>query len=245
MSKTLEICVDSTQSALNAQEGGADRIELCENLAQGGVTPSAGKIAQAKRLLHLPVMVLIRPRKGDFLYSDLEFELMLDDILRAKELNADGIVSGVLLPDGKIDTVRTSWLVEAAAPLPFTFHRAFDMCIEPHVAIGQLADLGVKRILTSGQHATALDGINHLRAYVELAGDLISIMACGGVTPDTVAPLLEIAGLHEFHAALRRPIQSKMQFRGFTPMGDEQIEAEFQWDEVDLDLIKSLRAQLA
>lgn len=245
MSKTLEICVDSIQSALNAQEGGADRIELCENLAQGGVTPSVGKIAQAKRLLRIPVMVLIRPRKGDFLYSDLEFELMMDDILRARELGVDGIVSGVLLPNGTIDTVRTSWLVEAAKPLPFTFHRAFDMCLEPIKAIFQLAELGVSRILTSGQCPTALAGINHLRNYVQLAGEHISIMACSEVTPETIDPLLEIKGLNEFHAALRRPVQSRMQFRGFTPMGDEQVEAEFQWDEADLDLIKGLRAKLS
>ncbi len=243
--KTLEICVDSIASALHAQEGGADRIELCENLAQGGVTPSAGKIAQAKRLLKMPVMVLIRPRKGDFLYTNLEFELMLDDIQRAKELGADGIVSGVLLPDGSIDKARTAWLVEAAAPLPFTFHRAFDMCREPWTAVGQLANLGVKRILTSGLKPTALEGIQHLRTFVELAGDQISIMACSEVTPATIDPLLEIEGLHEFHAAVRQPVFSQMAYRGSATMGDEHLDEEFMWHEADLDMIKGLRKKLA
>ncbi|MFN7119562.1 MAG: copper homeostasis protein CutC [Saprospiraceae bacterium] len=244
MKRTLEICVDSIASALKAQEGGADRIELCENLAQGGVTPSAGKIAQAKRLLHIPVMVLIRPRKGDFLYSDLEFELMLDDISRAKELGADGIVSGVLHKDGSIDTVRTSWLVEAARPLPFTFHRAFDMCKDPWEAIPQLIHLHVARILTSGLRPTALEGIEHLKTFAELAGNKISILACSEVTPETVDPLLAINGLHEFHAALRRPVYSEMEFRGLATMGDESLDEEFTWDEADLTLIKGLRAKL-
>ncbi len=244
MKKTLEICVDSIASALKALEGGADRIELCENLAQGGVTPSAGKIAQAKRLLHIPVMVLIRPRKGDFLYSDLEFELMLDDIARAKELGADGIVSGVLHKDGSIDTVRTSWLVEAARPLPFTFHRAFDMCKDPWEAVHQLAHLHVTRILTSGLKPTALEGKDHLKAFAELAGNQISILTCSEVTPDTIDPLLEIPGLNEFHAALRRPVYSQMEFKGLAPMGDESIEEEFMWDEADLEMIKGLRRKL-
>lgn len=244
MKKTLEICVDSIASALKAQEGGADRIELCENLAQGGVTPSAGKIAQAKRLLHIPVMVLIRPRKGDFFYSDLEFELMLDDIARAKELGADGIVSGVLHKDGSIDTVRTSWLVEATRPCPFTFHRAFDMCKDPWEAIQQLAHLHVSRILTSGLKPTALEGLEHLRTFAELAGDKISILACSEVTPETIGPLLELPNLNEFHAALRRPVYSQMEFRGLATMGDENLEEEFTWDEADLALIKGLRTKL-
>ncbi len=244
MKKTLEICVDSIASALKAQEGGADRIELCDNLAQGGMTPSAGKIAQAKRLLKIPVMILIRPRKGDFLYSDLEFELMLDDIQRAKELGASGIVSGVLLADGSIDTVRTSWLVEAARPCPFTFHRAFDMCSNPAKAIEQLAHLHVSRILTSGLRPTALEGLENLKTFVKLAGDKICILACSEVTSDTVDPLLEIEGLQEFHAALRRPVHSQMEFRGLATMGDENLDEEFSWDEADLELIKGLRYKL-
>lgn len=244
MKKILEICVDAIASALKAQEGGADRIELCDNLAQGGITPSAGKIAQAKRLLNIPVMVLIRPRKGDFLYSDLEFELMLDDINRAKEMGADGIVSGVLNKDGSIDTVRTSWLVEAARSCPFTFHRAFDMCRNPEEAIEQLAHIDVARILTSGLRPTALEGLENIKRFVELAGDKISILACSEVTPDTIDPLLGINGLHEFHAALRRPVYSEMEFRGLATMGDEKLDSEFHWEEADLNLIKGLRAKL-
>ncbi len=243
--KLLEICVDSIASALHAQTGGADRIELCENLAQGGVTPSAGKIAQSKRLLSIPVMVLIRPRKGDFLYTDLEFELMLDDIRRAKDLGADGIVSGALLPDGKIDLPRTAKLVEMVHPLPFTFHRAFDMCREPEQAIEQLAQLGVARILTSGLQPTALQGIHHLRSFAEIAAGRLSIMACSEVTPATIDPLLEIEGLREFHAALRRAVYSQMQYRGAVTMGDENLDEEFTWHEADSELIRGLRKKLA
>ncbi len=244
MPAILEICVDSVTSALHAQANGADRIELCENLAQGGVTPSAGKIVQARRLLKIPIMVLIRPRKGDFLYSDLEFELMLEDIRRAKDLGADGIVSGVLLADGNIDITRTDWLVKAAAPLPFTFHRAFDMCRDPWAAIPPLAQLGVARILSSGLRPSALEGLQHLRTFVELAGDHITIVACSEIHPDNIDKLLEINGLREFHAALRQPVYSAMQFRGLAPMGDEDIEAEFMWQEADPTLIKQLRARL-
>jgi copper homeostasis protein len=242
--RLLEICVDSLQSAWNAQSGGADRIELCENLYQGGVTPSAAKIKLAVERLHIPVFVLIRPRKGDFLYAGPEFDTMLEDIRIAKSLGAAGIVSGVLLPDGEIDLPRTCLLVEAAHPLPFTFHRAFDMCREPLRAIDQLADAGVQHILSSGQQPSAALGLDNLRRFARHAGARITVMACGGLLPDNIAPLLEIEELQAFHAAARRRVRSDMQFFGATTMGDEALEEEFQWHEADADIVAGLRAAM-
>ncbi|MCB0568569.1 MAG: copper homeostasis protein CutC [Phaeodactylibacter sp.] len=244
MQRTLEICCDSVASAIKAFEAGASRIELCENLAQGGVTPSAAKISLAKAKTDIPVFVLIRPRKADFLYTDLEMEIMLEDIRQAKTFGADGIVSGVLLADGNIDAGRTRQLVEAAAPLPFTFHRAFDMCRNPLDTIGLLADLGVRRILTSGQKPTALEGRDNLRKFAQQAAGRITIMACGELLPDNIAAIRDIEGLSEFHSAARMDIESLMAYHGGVNMGDEAVMEEFRWQEVDAELVRGMRARL-
>ena len=241
MPYTLEICCDSVASAIAAARGGANRIELCENLAQGGVTPSAAKIKLAKARLNIPVFVLIRPRKADFLYSELEFEIMLEDIRQAKALGADGIVSGALKADGAIDEARTRQMVETAHPLPFTFHRAFDMCHSPFQAIDQLAELGVKRILTSGQQPTALQGKSNIKSFVLYAGDRIGIMACGELLPENIGALLDIQGLTELHSAARREVQSQMSYTGAVNMGDESVQDEFRWQEVDEVLVQGMR----
>lgn len=238
--RKLEICVDSLQSALNAEANGADRIELCDNLFQGGLTPSAGKIKKTVELLNIPVFVLVRPRKADFLYSELEFQIMLKDIEMVKFFGGGGIVSGVLEADGKVDVNRMKQLIEAAAPLPFTCHRAFDMAKDPFEALEQLIDLGVDRILTSGQQINAMLGRPLIEKLVDKANGKIEIMACGGIRPDNIQQLLEIKGLNEFHAAVRTTVESKMDFLGHTTMGDEQIEQEFQWSEADPQLIRGL-----
>jgi copper homeostasis protein len=240
MKRTLEICVDSLQSALNAQANGADRIELCDNLFQGGITPSAGKIKLAKEYLKIPVFVLIRPRKSDFLYSDLEFELMLKDIEMAKFFGADGIVSGVLKEDATFDLPRMEALVEATRPLPFTCHRAFDRCSDPLRELKNLADIGVDRILTSGQKPTAMEGLALLDKLAHKAPNGLQIMACGNLLPNNIDPLLKIKQLKEFHAAVLGPIHSKMRRRGDAPMGEEALSEEFEWKEAVPDLIKGL-----
>ena len=240
--RTLEICVESVTSALNAQTGGADRIELCDNLHQGGITPGAGKIVLAKKLLHIPVFVLIRPRKGDFLYSDIEFDTLLEDIALARQLGADGIVSGALLPDGNIDLARIRLMLEAAEGLPFTFHRAFDMCRDPLRAIDELAELGVQRILSSGQQPNAALGFEHLRRFAQYAAGRLSIMACGSLMPDNVGPLTEVPEIQEFHAAVRGVVRSEMQYRGAINMGDESADEEFNWMETDVSLVAGLKA---
>ena len=244
MKRTLEICCDSVASAIKAFEAGADRIELCENLAQGGVTPSAAKIRLAKAKIGIPVFVLIRPRKADFLYSDLEFEIMLEDIRQARAMGADGIVSGVLHPDGSIDEERTRQMVETAHPLPFTFHRAFDMCRDPLAAIDLLASLGVRRILTSGQQPTAMEGRDNLRRFAQYAADRITIMACGELLPDNIAAISAIEGLSEFHSAARMEVVSQMAYHGGVNMGDEAVMDEFRWQEVDEKLVRGMKAQL-
>ncbi len=244
MQKILEICCDSVNSALNAQQGGADRIELCENLAQGGVTPSAGKIKMAKAQLDIPVFVLIRPRKADFLYTHLEFQIMLEDIAVAKSLGADGIVSGVLKINGKMDYDRMQQLVEATSPLPFTCHRAFDMCSHPLEALDLLGQMGVKRVLTSGQQPTALLGKDNLQNYAAKTANDLSIMACGDLLPVNIAEIAAIEGINELHSAALRPIASRMVYRGGTPMGEEDITREFRWQEVDTALVKAMKEAL-
>jgi copper homeostasis protein len=155
----IEICANSFQSALNAQNACADRIELCAELAVGGVTPSYGLLKQVLSKLSIPVYVLIRPRSGDFCYSDDDFEIIKQDINLCKKLQCDGIVSGVLHQDMTIDIQRTKELVDLADPLPFTFHRAFDSVPNPLQAVQQLDEMGVERILTSGQQSNAIDGL--------------------------------------------------------------------------------------
>jgi len=240
----LEICCDSIASCVTAAQNGADRIELCENLAQGGVTPSAGKIKLAKQALDIPIFVLIRPRKADFLYSDLEFQLMLEDIQQCKALGADGIVSGILTADGNLDIDRMQALVEAAAPLPFTCHRAFDMCREPLAGIDQLAAIGVSRILTSGQEPNAVLGKANLQKMATHAQGKLSIMACGNLLPENISELLDIKELSEFHSAARGIKKSQMNYLGKVNMGDEPVREEFEWMEVDGDLVKGLKAHL-
>jgi copper homeostasis protein len=195
---TLEICVQGIESALAAGLGGADRIELCEDLAVGGVTPSAGTIAVACRNLSIPVHVLIRPRGGGFTYSDVELEVMERDIAMAKVLGAAGVVLGVLGPDGTVDRDRTARLIAAARPLSVTFHKALDETPDPAEALEALIALGVDRVLTAGGSVSARDGLDQIAALDWLAAGRIAVMAGGGVRlPDI--PMLARERLKEVH----------------------------------------------
>ncbi len=158
----LEVCIDSVRSAINTEAGGADRIELCGNLQEGGITPSAGMIRTVRAKIIIGLQIMIRPRGGDFLYSTDEVEVMKHGILQAKQLGSDGVVFGFLISDGTIDVVNTSKLVEVAHPMNVTFHRAFDMVSDPVQALEQFISIGVDRILTSGQESTALEGVGLL-----------------------------------------------------------------------------------
>lgn len=209
----LEVCVDSVESALAAEAGGADRVELCDNLVEGGTTPSAGAIKAARERLSIKLHVIIRPRGGDFLYSDIELDVMKRDILTAKDLGADGVVIGVLNADGTIDRDHTRELVEIARPMSVTFHRAFDMTRDPFEALETLVDLGVDRILTSGQEPVAEKGVELIGELVERAGERITIMACGEIREGNVREVVQRTGVSEIHATGFVSRESAMAFR--------------------------------
>ncbi len=196
---TVEICVNDAASAMAAQAGGADRIELCDNLAVGGTTPSAGAIAETCRLLSIPVNVLIRPRGGDFVYSELELSVIRHDIEVAKSLGAAGIVVGVLTVESTIDRDQMAALAALASPLQLTFHKAFDRVCDPLGSLDTLIALGVDRVLTSGGCATALEGANALAALVDRAGGRLSVMAGGRLDATGVERVIRQGKVHEIH----------------------------------------------
>jgi copper homeostasis protein len=209
----FEICIDSVEGAIAAQQGGAQRVELCDNLVEGGTTPSLGMVQVARASVTLAVNVIIRPRGGDFCYTDLEFEVMKRDIQAVKAAGANGVVLGLLLPDGTVDAVRTRQLVELARPLSVTFHRAFDLCRDPAEALDTLIELGIDRLLTSGQQPDALQGAACIAALVRQAQGRIVIMPGGGVDERTLPLIAAQTGANEFHFSARVLQSSPMQFR--------------------------------
>lgn len=196
----LEICANSYQSAKNAQEAGAHRIELCQELSVGGITPSYGLLKEVVENLNISVFVLIRPRGGNFVYSDAEFEIMKRDIKLCKDLGSHGIVSGVLNADKTIDINRTKELVELSKPLQFTFHRAFDEVANAKEALEQLIDLGAERVLTSGQETSAEKGLEILQVLNKISNNRIIILAGSGINSENALKFKEI-GLKEIHAS--------------------------------------------
>ena len=196
----LEICANSYQSAINAQDAGAHRIELCQELSVGGITPSCGLLKQVINNLEIPVFVLIRPRGGNFVYSDDEFEIMKIDIQLCKNLGCQGIVSGILNTDNTIDINRTRELLELSKPLSFTFHRAFDEVVSPKQALEHLIGLGVDRVLTSGQETSAELGLKLLQEFNTISKGRITILAGGGISVEN-ASKFKNAGLNEIHAS--------------------------------------------
>ena len=199
----IEICCGSIQSAANAKAAGAKRIELCQNLNEGGTTPSYATIKQCVEDLHLDVFVLVRPRPGDFVYNDLEIENMLEDVRICKKLGVAGIVVGFLHKDGSIDTALTRRFVELAAPVPVTFHRAFDRCADWRKSLEEVIACGCKRILTSGCQPSAMEGKETLKELVRLAGDRITILMGSGVRPDNVRELVQYTGAQEVHGSCK------------------------------------------
>ena len=215
MGRLIEVCANSVESAVKAQEGGAYRVELCAGIPEGGTTPSYGEIAVARKLLtHTRLHVIIRPRGGDFLYSPLEEEIMVHDIDMATRLGADGVVIGCLKADGSIDTDMAGRLLEHVGKgMSVTFHRAFDMCRDPMEALEQIVGLGIDRILTSGQEATAEQGIPLLRQLVERAAGRIVIMPGCGVNAGNIEKIARETGAGEFHLSARSSIGSGMVYR--------------------------------
>jgi copper homeostasis protein len=209
----LEICVDSVESSVAAQLGGAQRVELCSALFEGGLTPSTGLIRAVRSRVQIGLMTMIRPRGGDFYYSDEELEIMRDDIVAAREAGADGVVFGLLTKDAEIDVPRTAELVALARPMQVTFHRAIDMTPDLGRALEDVIRTGVDRILTSGGEANAMLGSERLNALVQSASDRIAVMVCGNVRPDNLHQIASSTGAREFHAALRTPAPSPVTFR--------------------------------
>lgn len=209
----FEICANSVASCIAAQEGGADRVELCAGIPEGGTTPSFGMIWNAKESIDIALNVIIRPRGGDFLYNESELAEMLFDISAAKELGVDGLVFGCLNADGSVDMENMTLLMEAAGDTPVTFHRAFDHTADPFNALEDIISLGCKRILTSGCRPTALEGADMLSKLVEAAGDRIIIMPGCGVNESNIEEIARLSGAREFHFSAREPVESGMVFR--------------------------------
>jgi len=215
----LEIAANSLASALAAQEGGAARIELCAALELGGLTPSPAQIALVRESLSIPVHVLVRPRAGDFAYSDEEHRTMLADIAHCAAAGCDGVVVGALTADGDVDVARCRELVAVADGLDLTFHRAIDVCRDPAAALEAAIELGFARVLSSGGAASAPAGSARLRRLVEQAGDRIAVMPGAGIDAGNIAALAAATGAREFHASAKRVLPSRMRFAPADALG--------------------------
>jgi copper homeostasis protein len=208
----LEIAVFNIESAMMAQAAGANRLELCENPNEGGTTPSYGTLSVVAKNISIPVFPIIRPRGGDFLYTDAELDVMKNDITVCKELGFAGVVIGLLLPDGSVDIERTKILVALAAPMAVTFHRAFDRCNNPIKGLHDIIETGCKRILTSGQVPSAPNALDLLQTLVKEAGDQIIIMPGSGVRGNNISNIKQVTKAKEFHSSARKVVPTNMQF---------------------------------
>ena len=209
---SLEVCVFSAEAALAAQNAGADRVELCSSYIEGGLTPSAGTIRMTRKLLNIECFVMIRPRGGDFYYSEKEFELMHRDIEYAKSCGVDGVVLGALQANGHVNISRTRELVQHASPLKVCFHRAFDLTKDPLQALEDVIVCGCCRILTSGQKETAIEGLDTISKLAKLSAGRVQIMAGSGVNPKNARKFIA-AGVHALHFSAKTFKESKMKYR--------------------------------
>ncbi|NOT10192.1 MAG: copper homeostasis protein CutC [Gemmatimonadales bacterium] len=237
----LEACVDSVVSARNAEAGGARRLELCANLVEGGTTPSIGMLAGARDAVGIPIFVLVRPRGGDFLYGADEIRVILRDIAEMKARGADAVVIGALDREGQVDRNVIGRLIEAARPLAVTFHRAFDLARDPIEALETLIELGIERVLTSGQAPTAEQGIPLLRELVQRAEGRIVLLAGGGVNASNARRIVEETGVRELHLRGSRTEPSPMRWkREHVPMGKPYQPDEYCRTETDAAAIRAV-----
>jgi copper homeostasis protein len=237
----IEIVTTDFITTKSAVEGGADRIELCAALSDGGITPSYGTIKKCRESFDVQLFPIIRSRSGDFLYTDEECKLMMDDLKLCKDLGCDGVVIGLLQKDGTIDKKRTAKLIEAAYPLEVTFHRAFDRSKDPFEAMEQLIEMGCERILTSGQQPVAIDGVELISQLIKVADKRIIIMPGSGVRKENIKELADKTGAVEFHSSLRSKQKSKMDFVHPAFTGSEQS---YMNPFIDAEDIKALRNSL-
>lgn len=258
----LEVCTGSITSVLHAAEGGAGRIELCSGLDEGGLTPSIGLIQAAMQVEGIKKHVLIRPRGGDFLYTEVELDIMVDDILAARRAGVDGVVVGALTADGDVDVEACHRFLDAARgeyvdfaegdldeayflpPVSVTFHRAFDLCRDPFAALETLVALGFDRILTSGQAATAAEGLPLLRQLVERAAGRIVIMPGCGVNAQNAAHILAATGATEIHASARAAWPSQMRFRHQGVSMGKPGSDEYATKETDVETVRQIVASI-
>lgn len=208
----LEVCVDSVESAINAERGGADRLELCGDLIVGGITPSLALFERVRQKVNIPIHVLLRPRFGDFLYSEEELKILIRQTLLFKEAGADNLVIGCLTKEGRLDLDANARIIEAAGTTPVNLHRAFDMCRDMDEALEDARKLGIVSILTSGGASCASEGLDTLNHLKQISGNL-DIMAGAGITPDTLRYLKEHSCLTAFHMSGKKVIKSQMQYR--------------------------------
>lgn len=241
----LEICVDNIVSAIIAQESGADRIELCSGLPEGGTTPGLGTIRSVRKNTAIGLHVIIRPRGGDFLYSRAEYDIMKRDIEICGENDVNGIVLGLLLPDGNIDLERTARLIELSRPMSVTFHRAFDLTDDPLKNLESVISAGADRLLTSGQKNKAEDGLDLISKLVEISGERIIIMPGSGLNESNIRPIAERSKATEFHLTGRKIIDSGMIFRREDVfLGGSYDQSEFMRKIADGEVIRSIISKL-
>lgn len=233
----IEICAGSLASALVAQIGGAYRVEFCADLKEGGTTASFGQLFLARKNLDIQLFPIIRPRGGDFLYSNLEFEVMKTDIGQCKRLDCDGVVFGILKKDGSVDQERCAELKQAAGNMGTTFHRAFDRCKDPFQSLEDLIGLGFDRVLTSGQEKTAIKGASLIAELVAQANGRISIMPGSGIRPENLKELIEITGATEYHSTAKTIVESEMIYKNVRTGNDQE---EFFIEETDTETVKKL-----
>jgi len=237
----IEVCVDSLESAMAAESGGADRIELCGSLLEGGITPSAGLMEAVRSRISLPLHVMIRPRGGDFCYSEADIDVMHRDIDCAMDLGVHGIVAGILEPSGRVDVNRTRQLVDLARPLSVTFHRAFDMTADLLQALEDVCATGAHRILTSGGEQTSLEGMERIAILVQAAGHRIGIIAGSGINPANARKIVEGTGAREIHVGLSSTQPSQMVYQNSRVLMGKLADREYVRSLVKAEDVAALR----
>ncbi|MBW5383935.1 copper homeostasis protein CutC [Brachyspira pilosicoli] len=245
MNKKIEICVDSVESCINAERGGADRLELCGNMFEGGTTPSYGVLQLAREKVNTPIYAMVRPRGGDFCYNDIEFEIMKREIKLMKELKIDGIVFGILTKEGKVDKERCSKLLDLWGTNKATFHRAIDVSSNLNEACEDIISLGFERILTSGGEANVMSGIIKLKELVEKYNDKIIIMPGSGINERNIEYINDTVKANEYHMTANKTVESVMQYRNENVfMGASLRPPEFSVKYTDENKVKNIKSKI-
>ncbi|WP_157150239.1 copper homeostasis protein CutC [Brachyspira sp. SAP_772] len=245
MNKKIEICVDSVESCISAEKGGADRLELCGNMFEGGTTPSFGVLELAREKINIPIYAMVRPRGGDFCYNNIEFEIMKREIKLMKELKIDGIVFGILTKDGKVDKKRCCELLDLWGSSKATFHRAIDVSSDLNKACEDIISIGFERILTSGGEANVMSGIIKLKELVEKYNDKIIIMPGSGINERNIEYIKEIVKANEYHMTANKTVESVMQYRNENIfMGVALRSPEFSVKYTDENKVKNIKSKI-